>query len=97
MSHSYFESKQYAISSISDQVKHLFDSNFDKTRNEMGDLRGKFFAPEVMKELETAIQVLQVAKIYIQRIDHLVSGDDDEEAFLNRLKADLGQLRQGDF
>jgi hypothetical protein len=40
------------------------------------------------------MKALRVAAVYTQRIDWLVSGDDGEESFLERLKEELGQLEK---
>jgi hypothetical protein len=37
---------------------------------------------------------IRVAAVYAQRIDWLISGDDGEESFLERLKEELGQLEK---
>lgn len=52
----------------------------------------KFFhaySDEVVEEFKKAVQHLGVAYVYAQRIDWLVSGDDGEESFMERLKDDL--------
>jgi len=35
------------------------------------------------------VEILKKAKIYAQRVDYLLSGDDGEESFLRRLKEEL--------
>lgn len=51
---------------------------------------------ELSAEAETAFlearKALRVAYVYAQRIDWLLCGDDDEEAFHRRLKEDLAKL-----
>ena len=40
---------------------------------------------------EEALKIVIQAQIYIQRIDYLLSGDDGEESFLQRLKKELNE------
>lgn len=47
------------------------------------------FTKETKVEFLKAIEYLELAKIYAQRIDWLLSGDDSEETFHERLKEDL--------
>jgi len=47
------------------------------------DIRGEFLL---------GMKILKVAHIYAQRIDWLLSGDDDEDSFRERLKEELGEL-----
>jgi len=50
------------------------------------------YPPEVLKEFKAAVHNLHVAEIYAQRVDWLLSGDDGEESFIERLKKDLDKL-----
>jgi hypothetical protein len=47
---------------------------------------------EVIEKFKEGLAVLRQAEVYAQRIDWLVSGDDGEASFLQRLKEDLGKL-----
>lgn len=47
------------------------------------------YPDEVIEEFKKGITHLQIAYIYAQRIDWLVSGDDGEESFIRRLNEDL--------
>ena len=44
---------------------------------------------ETLKEFEKGMEYVRLAQIYTQRIDWLLSGDDGEESFYQRLKEDL--------
>jgi hypothetical protein len=44
---------------------------------------------ETIIEFKDAITFLKLAQVYVQRIDWLLSGDDGEKTFHERLKADL--------
>jgi HEPN domain-containing protein len=47
------------------------------------------YPDEVIEEFKEAVKYLRIAYVYAQRIDWLVSGDDNEEAFMERLNKDL--------
>ena len=51
------------------------------------------YSDEIIKEFKTAVDIIQKAEIYMQRIDWLLSGDDGDETFLERLKKDLSKLK----
>ena len=48
--------------------------------------------PEVVEEFKKGLKILKTAAIYAQRIDWLLSGDDGEESFKERLKEELDEL-----
>ena len=50
------------------------------------------FSEETLAEFKNAVHILKQAEIYAQRIDWLLSGDDGEESFHERLKKELGKL-----
>ena len=50
------------------------------------------FSKETLAELKKAVHILKQAEIYAQRIDWLLSGDDGEENFHERLKEELEEL-----
>lgn len=47
---------------------------------------------EVLEEFKKGLKILKTAAIYAQRIDWLMSGDDGEDNFKKRLKAELEEL-----
>lgn len=48
--------------------------------------------PEIVEEFKKGLKILKTAAIYAHRIDWLLSGDDGEESFKERLKEDLAEL-----
>lgn len=48
--------------------------------------------PEVIEEFKKGLKILKTAAVYAQRIDWLLSGDDGEESFKERLKEELNEL-----
>lgn len=47
------------------------------------------FSEETIEEFKKGLDILRKAYIYAQRIDWLLSGDDDEKSFHERLKEDF--------
>jgi hypothetical protein len=78
MSGGHFEYQQYRIREIAGQVEELIEENE--------------FPPEIIAEFKNGLTLLRKAAIYAQRIDWLVSGDDGEESFFERLAEELGEI-----
>jgi hypothetical protein len=89
MSGGHFDYQQYHINDIADEVEQVILNNQDDTLNEWGDSKGSHFTPETIAEFERGLRLLRAAAIYAQRIDWLLSGDDGEDDFRRRLRADL--------
>lgn len=51
------------------------------------------YTEETLAEFRKGIKILKQAEVYAQRIDWLLSGDDGEETFHERLKEDLDKLK----
>jgi len=109
MSGGHFEYNQYKIGYIADEIEQLIEKNGrEKTKEELKDegWRGsdwyekypedKFhykYPDEIIEHFKTAVELLRIAQIYAQRVDWLVSGDDGEESFMERLEEDLNNLK----
>lgn len=50
------------------------------------------YTEETIKEFKTAIRTLRMAQVYAQRVDWLISGDDGEDSFHERLAEDLANI-----
>ncbi len=108
MSGGHFDYNQYKIQEIADEVEQLiFDNGREKTPQELKqeswrdadwyekypeDLYYYKYPDEVIKKFKQGLEYLKKAAIYTQRIDWLVSGDDGEESFIERLNKDLKEL-----
>jgi hypothetical protein len=92
MSGGHFEYKQWEIGNIADEVEQLILDNDSEELDRYGDRKGCHFSEETMLEFRTALRLLRAAHVYAQRIDWLVSGDDGEDSFHQRLKNDLEKL-----
>lgn len=62
------------------------DDRFEKYPNDKFHYK---YPDDIIAEFRNAIHYLKMAKIYTQRIDWLVSGDDSEYSFRQRLKEDI--------
>ncbi len=85
MSGGFFDYKQYEIEYLADQLRTLRETH------DQPDYSGFAynFTPETINEFIEAERRLREAAVYVQRIDWLVSGDDGQETFHERLKEDL--------
>jgi type I site-specific restriction endonuclease len=92
MSGGHFDYKQYTIQYIADEVEQLILKNDSQELNEWGEREGYHFTEETIEEFKKGLYYLNMAQIYAQRIDWLVSDDDDEESFHNRLYNDLQNM-----
>jgi len=105
MSGGFFDYKQWHIDNIADQIeqevimsgKPIPKSKWDYfERQEYNETHKQpmnyAFPEEVLRRMEEAIYALRRAAIYAQRTDYLISCDDGEESFTERLKKELAEL-----
>jgi hypothetical protein len=92
MSGGHFDYGQYQISTIAETVESLILKNDSNEVGDYGETIGRHYTPETIEEFKKAVALLKVAYTYAQRIDWLVSGDDGEDTFHQRLKNDLEKL-----
>ena len=52
------------------------------------------YTPETLAEFRKGIEILKKASVYAQRIDWLISGNDGEDSFHERLEEDLKDLEE---
>lgn len=81
----------------------IANSGREKTKEELKDdynwysgEEDKFhykYPDDIIAEFKNAIHYLKMAQIYTQRIDWMVSGDDSEDSFRQRLKEDLEEYK----
>lgn len=110
MSGGRFEYKQYQFGYIADDIEGVARKNGKpKTREELKeeswrsddwyerypeDLNHYKYPDEVVEKFKEAVKLIRTAQIYVHRIDWLLSGDDGEESFLERLAEDLENLNR---
>lgn len=52
------------------------------------------YKEEVVEKMKEGLNIIRKAYIYAKRIDYLLSGDDGEASFLQRLQKDLDKLNE---
>lgn len=91
MSGGHFDYWQYHIGCIADRIQQEIDQN--KVKPDWWDnWEGARFSDETIAKFKKGVEYLRKAEIYANRIDWLISGDDDEESFHERLKEELAEL-----
>ena len=93
MSGGHFNYDQYKINDIADDIQSLIDNNDISQPDEWGCRIGFGYSKETIDKFKDAVYHLRMANIYAQRVDWLVSGDDSEESFHERLKDELKKLK----
>lgn len=94
MSGGKFEYIQYTIEDVEDKLKEIIKEQ-GRINIEEGveDYYDHFSHPpyekHTVKEFKKALDYLTLARIYLHRVDWLLSGDDGEECFHERLLEDL--------
>jgi hypothetical protein len=104
MSGGRFNYDQRRIGCIAEAIiDEINKSGRKKTRKELnseywlGDIQDPFhykYPDEVIAKFKDAVNILNIAEVYAQRIDWLLSGDDGEESFIERLDEDLRKLNK---
>lgn len=93
MSGGFFNHSQYNLAQISADIEDEIYYNDSEEVNEYNEKRGNGFSEDTIQEFKLAVWYLKQAMVYTQRIDWLLSGDDGEETFHERLKKDLEKLK----
>jgi hypothetical protein len=85
MSGGHFDYKQHQINDIINDIEQVIlnETNPDYDGYKHG------FCEETLSAFEQAVRFLTLAHAYAHRIDWLLSGDDGEETFHERLTSDL--------
>jgi hypothetical protein len=92
MSGGRFSYQQHSIMDIAEDIERIIKANDDESINEWGDKRGRGYSPEVIEKLKEGVGILKTAFVYAHRIDWLLSDDDGEESFLERLEEELKEI-----
>jgi hypothetical protein len=83
MSGGFFNHQQFSINDIKEEIEDLIDNK---------DIINEY-SEQTLDEFKNAIKLLNKSYIYAQRIDWLISGDDSEESFHERLNEELSGLK----
>ena len=82
--------------------RYVFAGEYEEyppIKDEYGDIVYPYYpdyTEETLNEFRKGIELLKQARIYAQRIDWLISGDDGEENFHKRLKEELEKIQKND-
>jgi len=98
MSGGIFDYSQYRLQEITDRIQEEIDNN--NTKPEWYNAQywnGYRWTDDTIAEFKKGIELIQKAKIYMQRIDWLLAGDDGEDDFHRRLKEDLKKLEKNKY
>jgi hypothetical protein len=101
MSGGHFDYKQSYLKEIAESIQRVIDDNLKEVKNEdrwheVWDDRIYYYdyPEEIIAKFKEGVELLLKAQVYVQRIDWLLSGDDGEKTFLERLQEDLKQLKK---
>lgn len=105
MSGGHFDYKQWHIENIADQIEqevilsgkpipkqkwnYYERQEFEETHKHPMNYA---YPDSILRRMEEAVYALRAAAIYAQRVDYLLSGDDGEESFEERLSKELSEL-----
>lgn len=99
MSGGRFNYSQHHIQNIIDDVEDVIEKNGKKIEYEVGYRRDEWepeyhyeYPPEVIEEFKKGLHILKQAYVYAHSIDLLLSGDNSEESFLQRLEKDMKKI-----
>lgn len=94
MSGGTFDYIQYRFEEIVDRIEEEIKDNTVKPEYWWGEWNGQVYSDETIAEFKKAIEVVNKARVYVHRVDWLLSGDDGEESFHKGLAEDLAELNQ---
>lgn len=108
MSGGHFDYLQYRIMEISDSIEEVIVKNnveIENVKHESWDYdkNGELypwskyyycFDNDIIEKFKEGYWKLREAQVFAQRIDWLLSGDDDEDSFRKRLKEDIEELEK---
>lgn len=90
MSGGRFDYLQYRFTEIVDAIEQeIRDNNAEPRPKDWFEPNN--FSEKTIEEFKKGIEYIKKAQIYAQRIDWLLSGDDGEDTFYERLLDDLSQ------
>lgn len=96
MSGGHFYYDQYKIGRIADEIERIVEINDSEELDRWGDEIGYGFDSDIIERFREGIKALRIAEVYAQRIDWLLSGDDGEDNFKQRLQEELNRLGETD-
>lgn len=89
MSGGFFSHKDWYLDEFADDIEHKIRLNESKELNEWREQLGRNYSAETIEKFKTAVEHLRIARVYVRRIDYLLSGDDSEDSFHRNWEQDL--------
>jgi coenzyme F420-reducing hydrogenase delta subunit len=86
MSGGHFECSNYIFHRIAEQIEQVVETGRDEDDCEYE------FGEDTLKQMREAVWALKLAAIYMTRVDYLLSSDDSEESFHQRLHEERREL-----
>ena len=83
-----------------DVERYIRDHNLDDSEKEYVRINKHTipnycgYKDEVVEKMKEGLNIIRKAFVYAKRIDYLLSGDDGEASFLQRLQKDLDKLNE---
>ncbi len=90
MSGGSFDYNQFSMQDIVDQIERVVTNN--RREDDWG--YSTSFSGDTIREFKKGMQAIEIASMYLHRIDWLISGDDGEDAFHEHLSEDLAKLQK---
>lgn len=90
MSGGHFKCSNYVFNRIAEQIEQIVETSHDEDDYEYE------FGDDTIEKLRDAVFVIKMAGIYMQRVDYLLSNDDSEESFAQRLREELAEMNEMD-
>jgi hypothetical protein len=107
MSGGHWEYLQYRFTDVAEDIRKLIEQNGkEKTQEELkysyvseewlekypDDKFHYKYSDVMIEKFKEGLKHIELAQIYMQRLDWLLSGDDGDESFMSRLEDDLKKL-----
>ena len=87
MSGGAFDYYQYHIERVADDIEQEIRANEKHYKDD-------YYSNDTIERFKQAVRFLRIAAIYTQRIDWLLSGDDSEDSFHERLADELDEFER---
>jgi wyosine [tRNA(Phe)-imidazoG37] synthetase (radical SAM superfamily) len=94
MSGGFFDYDNQLINSVADRLANVIKRRGIPSMYDENVVYPTNWSEETYRELANGLTILRIAHVYANRIDYLLSEDDGEETFLQRLKEDLQRHKE---
>lgn len=83
---------QFRLNEVADDIKEKIKKNEEMRKNPSECDEDERYDEATVEMFKEAVTVIKIASIYIHRIDWLLSGDDGESDFRERLTEEIAQF-----